>query len=569
MSVAGDQVDVRTTEVDGVRVVWLPVEGPLIGSLMFRSGRADETLATSGLSHLVEHLALYPIGSGGHATQFNGYVDSLSTVFHASGEPSDVADFLGRVCAGLADLPFDRLDAERRILRSEADQRSQTGPLMSLLRWRYGPVTYGLPAYDELGLYDLDEQRTRDWAATRFGRENAVLWLSGEPPSGLRLPLGDGPRIPPPEPSSALDATPSWYVEGTSGAALLTTVDRTSAATALRHVLEKSLRARLRYDQGASYSPNVMYEPRDASTGHLWVVADAVEGHQRAVRDDLLTALEAVSGGLVDEQALAEWRRETGRGPTEPGHLRGWTHSRAWETLIGGEDRTFESLMAEVAAVGPEDVQRTAEQARANALYLLPEGHRDGLGHMAAAPIWSSLAVTSGQTFLTLTDSPKKPRTRLTVGREGVSVFNSDTEYATVPADRCAAALAWADGRRVLFSEDGFRLDLVPGRWEGGAGLAPSVDSVVPAGSIVRMPAPGPGEEPSVPQFVEPRRQWIGTGLFSALTVGVAAAGVASSTWLVFPLAVLAAWSGLCVRELVAFRRVRGLTGLPRRWRTP
>jgi hypothetical protein len=50
--------EVRRSEVGGVPVFWADAPRPYEVQLLFRMGRADETLATSGITHLVEHLAM-------------------------------------------------------------------------------------------------------------------------------------------------------------------------------------------------------------------------------------------------------------------------------------------------------------------------------------------------------------------------------------------------------------------------------------------------------------------------------------------------------------------------------
>src|SRR5438874_8136896 len=85
---------------------------------MFRTGRGDETLAESGKTHLVEHLALF--GLEMRRSQFGGFVDQTRTVFHASGTGEDVAMFLARVSAALEELPLDRVELEKRVLLTEA-----------------------------------------------------------------------------------------------------------------------------------------------------------------------------------------------------------------------------------------------------------------------------------------------------------------------------------------------------------------------------------------------------------------------------------------------------------------
>jgi hypothetical protein len=53
---------VQRTTVAGVPAWWAPADGPVTATLMFRTGHADETLANAGITHLVEHLALFPLG---------------------------------------------------------------------------------------------------------------------------------------------------------------------------------------------------------------------------------------------------------------------------------------------------------------------------------------------------------------------------------------------------------------------------------------------------------------------------------------------------------------------------
>lgn len=50
-------VDHRTS-TSGVPTFWTDGPGRFSAGLVFRVGRVDETLVTSGITHLVEHLAL-------------------------------------------------------------------------------------------------------------------------------------------------------------------------------------------------------------------------------------------------------------------------------------------------------------------------------------------------------------------------------------------------------------------------------------------------------------------------------------------------------------------------------
>ena len=178
-------------------VWWVDAPGEFFCSLMFRVGLADETLATNGITHLVEHLALFGLGRRDHP--FNGFVDDQRCVFYASGERAEVLEFIRLVAASLGELPLDRLGVERRVLRAEA---SSAGGLYARLRGhRFGAAGFGLVNYRELGLRWLG--RTRARAAARrdrpgqapaikllgplgIGYEGGMLWIDIGPKSRAR-----------------------------------------------------------------------------------------------------------------------------------------------------------------------------------------------------------------------------------------------------------------------------------------------------------------------------------------------------------------------------------------------
>src|SRR2546423_1223864 len=141
-------VVVRETETDGVpTLVVADAAGPVRAALTFRVGYADETLARSGITLLVEHLALHRLGVTDY--HYNASVRATSTVFHTTGSTDDVTTFLQGVCAALRDLPTDRLDIENGILRTERQSRSR--PVNDAMpRRRYGARGYGLASYAEL-----------------------------------------------------------------------------------------------------------------------------------------------------------------------------------------------------------------------------------------------------------------------------------------------------------------------------------------------------------------------------------------------------------------------------------
>ena len=171
---------------------------------MFRAGVADELPRRRGETHLVEHLALFPLGRRPY--DYNGFVDRLFTVFHARGTQDEVTSFLSEVSRSLADLPLDRFDTEVEVLRTEAGR--DAGDFVSrMLSLRFGLTGFGVTNLRELGLgvltpTDIEQRRNQAFTAG-----NAAVWMYSPEPPRLDFELPDGPRRPPPpvEPLSGVE----------------------------------------------------------------------------------------------------------------------------------------------------------------------------------------------------------------------------------------------------------------------------------------------------------------------------------------------------------------------------
>ena len=169
----------QRTERGGIPVWFSDVPGPCFASLMFRVGIADETLSTCGITHLVEHLALYTLGRRDH--QYNGFVDDVRCVFYASGEEDEVLEFLRPgLGAAVADLPEERLEAEGASCAPRPAKAATCTRACARTATRAGG--YGLVNYHELGLRWLEAEQVNAWARERFTTGNAVLWMTPSRP---------------------------------------------------------------------------------------------------------------------------------------------------------------------------------------------------------------------------------------------------------------------------------------------------------------------------------------------------------------------------------------------------
>ncbi|MBL0885770.1 M16 family metallopeptidase [Myceligenerans indicum] len=484
---------ISTGEVDGIPVLHAPWrENHVTGGLVFRVGQADETLATRGITHLVEHLALF--GPDLAETRHNGVTSDITTVFHVSGTLEEVVDHLNQVCAALRDLPVHRIETEKEILRTE--EAGRHGDAARTMRIeRYGASTYGLPGYAELGLGRIGPSEVRDWARSRFTRDNAVLFLTTDAvPEGLDLRLPQGRRHPAPVPSSALsDGTPAFFRGAEGGAVLDAVVPRSAAASLFAQVAGRALFRDLRQAGGYSYRPDAEYAPRDAHSALITLSADALPDKQDAVVGGLVDTLARLRLGTI-EPAEVEAAKERARKTYDVPDLGARMLPQACvDVLLGAPALDPQRHLAEVEATTVEDVQTVAREVWEGALLQVPARDADWAG-MVPAPRWSGVSVP-GTAF-----PAEEGRVTLRVGADGVSLVTPDGPV-TVRFAETAVMIAYADGGRVLTGLDGFRVAVEPTLFRG---LTPEdvfrlVDARVPAHLVVprtrdpqRVPQPQP-----------------------------------------------------------------------------
>ncbi|MHC3468379.1 M16 family metallopeptidase [Streptomyces sp. 7R007] len=476
------------TTVQGVPTLFAPRPGPVTAGLLFRVGRADETLPTAGVTHLVEHLALHRLGLSD--LHYNGATANTYTLFHVTGDEDEVVTYLNSVCAALRDLPMDRLETEKEILRTEAGSRSN-GPLAQLPLWRYGAQGYGLSSYDELGTWSLTAEQVRHWAETRFTRDNAMLWITADRvPDGLDPALPAGRRVPAPAPTSALPVTPA-YLRGADGHLAFTAVLRRSTAAAVfADVLGRALFQDLRQKGGYSYSAEADYTPRDADFATLTAYADALPQKQDAVVGAFVDTFARLRAGRIEQAELDSVRGKLLKLYDTPDLGATMLPSYALSLLLGHRILTPEQHRAELAAVTVADLGEVAREAWADGLLQVPTRGADWAG-LAAAPQYSASGV-SGSLHPSLEDDD----VTLVIGDKGVTL-SLPGGLVTVRYDACAAMTARPDGARHLTGLDGFRVAVEPTLFRDVTAERIAVlDAAVPADVVVPLPARPEDETP-------------------------------------------------------------------------
>jgi zinc protease len=456
----------RTT-VDDVPLFWAEGPEPCTGALLFRAGRADETLPIAGVTHLVEHLALYPFGRQPY--EYNGAVEENVTLFYATGRREEVVEFLSQCAGHLAELPYARLEDEKRVLGVEAEA-SHAGLYGQLLSFRYGACAYGLMAFKELGLRRLEEPDVTDWAGRFFTRGNAVAWMSASP-DGLTLPLPEGSRHPAPEPRTIDELSlPAQVWHPDRVVAVTFEGERSSALNTGFAIAADRVHERLRREEGLTYSPGGAYHPLTADRVHLMLVTDCAETNAAPVRDGLLSILDDLAEHGPTEAELDWHRSMVARQFSDPRSVLAQLDSYARRELIGGDPIDDETLTRELEALTPQEVAAAVSEVMGSMLLSVPHGTpkstREGLLDYEA----DSRATVRGDGFPARRKWQQYGiRDELYVGREGVTyVPRPAGDALTIRFEDCVAAIEGQDNSLNLASRTGTSLRVSPALYEDG-----------------------------------------------------------------------------------------------------
>ena len=480
-------MELTVTEVDGIPALLAPGAGPLHAGLTFRVGRADEPLTRAGITHLVEHLALHRLGLTDY--HFNGATGTVGTHFHMSGDRAAVAGFLSGVCDALADLPLDRLETEKSILRTEGAGR---GPAATdrLAAVRYGATGFGLPSFDEWGIHQLTADDLWEWVGTWFTAANAVLWISGGAlPAGLRLRLPPGERRALPAAAPVLPTMPAYLTGPGAGVVFEAVVERGPAASLYSAVLKRELFRNLRQEGGYSYTAATAFDPV-GTWATLTAVADAHPDQQDAVLGGFVDCLMRHSVGTVEAADLVAARAAAERALHHPEDLPAVLMRRALDLLTGYPLRPVAQRLARLRAVTREDLHAVAVSALESGLLLTPQGRTADWAGFAAVPSWTGTPV-AGEPLAVRDD----PGLRVVSGPDGVSLL-SPVGARTVRFDACAAVLAWPDGARHLVGLDGAWVRIEPTLLDVPPGALERLDAAFPPAALVRMPPRDPSGIP-------------------------------------------------------------------------
>jgi predicted Zn-dependent peptidase len=481
---------IKLGQLDGVPVVHTD-DGPPLAGLVFRVGSADELLSQRGITHLIEHLALHRLGTTDY--HFNGTTAPYFTSFFTRGDQATAVSFLQQVATSLNNLPIDRLEIERGVLRTEEDGRALTiGRRMNL--WRYGAVGLGATSYGELGLSGFHPHDLTRWVSRYFTRENAVLWFSGmELPTDLTLGLPTGTREPIVESVSVLPKTPAYHPELPQHLGLHAVVGRSTAAMVFAAVLQRELFRRMRQESGYCYTPTADYTVIDADRAAIVAIADLAPELREAALGEFIDTIASMQWGKLSPSLLEEVKTTFRTGLTEPGAEASRLPGAAMNLLLGRPIIPIDALRAEVDAVTIADLYVVAAEVAANALLLTPAGlEADWAGYARVSDI--SERAVNGRPFVPINN----PGETLVIGVDGVTAA-TEAGPLTVLYEDCQAMLMRPDGARTLIGRDGVSFTIEPTLFALPDGMIDIIDQHVPPERVVRLPARSPDQIPMPP----------------------------------------------------------------------
>jgi hypothetical protein len=476
--------------------------------LTFGVGRFDETLASSGITRLVAHLAMGQLNAARRS--FSARVRGRFTEFTMeTTDPADVTDYVTAVCRGLSEDHRDRLKAEKSVLLGRETASWGGGGSVGLcLATRFGAAGPGLLYYPEYGLHRLDWEEVEHWRQRWFTAGNVVMWVRGPLSPEIRLGLPDGQsRMVPDAPQPRDISLPGYVISGTSDLGIAMTGTESLAVRAAVQILAHRLRDSLTYRSGVSYGVHEDLEWLGPGLSLAQIRTDTVDNdHVISAEDRVLESFDLLIRQGPTPKEITDYRRHLQDKLGSPEGSAPGLARLARRILTTDPGTASPDLQTEPHAVDGLDGQAILAAAAAlfaQAIFAVPDAVPNSdvpvAERMPRLPQWSAEASQiQGTQFRAPSDpsgpGPRRRRLSLTAGSEGVMLTSSATpdQRTVVRYHDIAAQVRWNDGRRLLIGADGLTIKFNPAHWPGAATIGAMIDSGVPQFRTVDIDSPAP-----------------------------------------------------------------------------
>lgn len=442
----------NTAEIDGVPVFWVEGPPPLSAELVFRVGVRDESLITSGITHLAEHAVMRAVPAPRH--DHNASVELSFTSFEATGRPEQVVTFLKNVCESISTPDLISLDIEKKVLAAEASSVVEPAIAEHLLR-RYGLSSLGMAAVDQPALNAIGEVAVRKVISQFFTRGNAALALTGPPPSDLSLPLPPGGVQHPTaaRPIASLP-TPFWFELGGPPLALSFEVDAGSelarnSASAMAQIACQRAHAELRQKRGMIY--DIDYRVLDGGNGRgvVCITADPRKEDAEPVYRELRRILQELASEGPEDSELQQLVEDISDYAADPRTAPIAAGDAARRHLLGEKLIGPEQMVSETAAVTRQTAQNTLVLLDSTLIVGMPEGTSspDPSLRMLGSDNHEPVSGRSFKRSIRGAFQGVPSRASLVIGDDGVSLV-----------DHLVTTILWDDVRGLEYTPHGIML---------------------------------------------------------------------------------------------------------------
>ena len=516
---------VRQVTIDRVPVFWVDAPGETHIGLSFRVGQTDETLATHGLTRLVQRVIVAQLRQSGFAV--DGLSGPVITSFTASGTSEQMVELLAQTCGVLREMSTERIETEARSQRGEA-RRGGSSVLGMALSNVFGAQGLGLMGHEEWGLAQVSADDIESWRDKWFHAGNAALWVAGPPPRRARLPLPAHrsalAAVASPEP---IEQLPFWCGPAEGGVQLAATVRRSPYGEFVAEIISERLLRTLRSPAGRPYRLTAEVDGVGANHDLFTLWCNGPEQDSQMIQAAMLRELRSLAAAGPGLEELRLWRVTLERHRNTAPEAGASEASHAARCFL--LDEVFVPLADAIAAF-PTAPSGRAAKGRDHDCDEIVASVADYAAELEQSAVWALTGGVEDRRIPRVRNSSTQrvygsrhrsaapasnPRSAsvLVIDTSGVSLEVDAVTSWTVLLDDLAVAVAWNDGGWTLVGRDGFGVAVHPREWIGIERPLERLTAAIPQQLVRRSGEPFLGD--AVPELLAPKPP---AGLFDRLS---------------------------------------------------
>jgi hypothetical protein len=465
--------------------------------LFFSVGLANETVATRGWTHLLEHIVLRGTEKGD--VNFNGAVSGDVTVFAVEGTPEQVVWGLNRLASRFTQISESDMFDEQLIVEAEENsEHSQPSHLQLMIQTainkRFGLTGPGLGLIHEVGLDDATPAALEQFAAERFRAGSAVLCFDSRPPEGLDFSFPEG-RAPAADLSMSI---PGDYHHDFQGVAVTGLAPARPGIGTMINVLAQRVNRFLNdhFEISAGLAPpeiSLTHEPLSSDLELVGVAAECHPSQAGAVAEVIVRELDTLAQDGATAEEVAD-QLEAMQQNLEAMDPAAQTRAVATSFLIGHLEASQAAMVKQLPELPRGAVQQAAQALRDTVKIGLPEEADFPAARLPGPVADAALAGTR-----------LKPRFGegggswpkwIITSPEGITARKGPHQVTHRWGDLAAVMTQPGQGR-ILMRRDGCSVSVEPHAWPKGELIIASIDANVDPSLVVGRSRREPLAKPS------------------------------------------------------------------------